>query len=126
MTTISHPSETVLNPPPQREGDALSEAFQRVMRHQIERADQSGSSPASLAQLGALIGESEPMQALYRLARQVADAKAVVLITGESGTGKSAVARAIHDAGSRRERSFVSVHAAALVDSLLESELFGH
>jgi two-component system response regulator HydG len=119
MTTNSDISRT-------SDSDSLTEAFQRVMRRQIERSEQDGSEPASLAQLGALIGESEPMQALYRLARQVADAKAVVLITGESGTGKSAVARAIHDAGPRSERPFVSVHAAALVDSLLESELFGH
>lgn len=73
-----------------------------------------------------LVGESEPMQRIYRLAAQVAPSKAVVLITGESGTGKGALARAIHVASTRADKPFVPVHAAALVDSLLESELFGH
>lgn len=77
-------------------------------------------------ELGNLIGKSEPMKRIYRLARQVADAKAVVLITGESGTGKGALARAIHDNSPRADMPFVAVHSAALVDSLLESELFGH
>jgi two-component system, NtrC family, response regulator HydG len=76
--------------------------------------------------LDGMIGKSAPMQRIYRLARRVAKAKAAVLITGESGTGKGALARAIHLASPRAELPFVPVHAAALVDTLLESELFGH
>lgn len=81
--------------------------------------------PDPARELGGLIGRSEPMKRAYRLARQVADSKAVVLITGESGTGKGTLARAIHDEGPRAHMPFVAVHSAALVDSLLESELFG-
>ena len=89
-------------------------------------ADQQQSLEDPTRELSGMIGKSEPMRRVYRLARQVADAKAVVLITGESGTGKGALARAVHEHSPRRHMPFVAVHSAALVDSLLESELFGH
>ncbi|WP_437740385.1 sigma-54 dependent transcriptional regulator [Sorangium sp. So ce302] len=73
-----------------------------------------------------LIGTSPAMQKVYRMARQVAGARATVLITGESGTGKGELARAIHAKGSRAKGPFVTLHCAALAESLLESELFGH
>jgi two-component system, NtrC family, response regulator HydG len=76
--------------------------------------------------LGNLLGASAAMQRVYRMARQVAGARATVLITGESGTGKGEIARAIHDNGPRSDKPFVSLHCAALAESLLESELFGH
>jgi two-component system response regulator HydG len=63
---------------------------------------------------------------VYRTARQVAGARATVLITGESGTGKGELARAIHAVGPRAKKPFVSLHCAALAETLLESELFGH
>jgi two-component system response regulator HydG len=66
------------------------------------------------------------MQKVYRLARQVAASRATVLITGESGTGKGELARAIHGLSPRKAKPFVPVHCAALAESLLESELFGH
>jgi two-component system, NtrC family, response regulator HydG len=66
------------------------------------------------------------MQKVYRVARQVAGARATMLITGESGTGKGELARAIHAKGPRAGASFVALHCAALAESLLESELFGH
>jgi two-component system response regulator HydG len=66
------------------------------------------------------------MQRIYRMARQVAPSRATVLITGESGTGKGEVARVIHGLSARKDAPFVSVHCAALAESLLESELFGH
>src|SRR5262249_9225112 len=66
------------------------------------------------------------MQKVYRIARQVAAAKATVLITGESGTGKGELARAIHRKGPRASGPFVTLHCSALAESLLESELFGH
>ncbi|MFI5302969.1 MAG: sigma-54 interaction domain-containing protein, partial [Polyangiales bacterium] len=62
----------------------------------------------------------------YRMARKVAEAKATVLVTGESGTGKGELARAIHSRSPRSKMPFVSVHCSALAESLLESELFGH
>ncbi|XXY52563.1 sigma-54 dependent transcriptional regulator [Sorangium sp. So ce269] len=73
-----------------------------------------------------LIGASPAMQKIYRMARQVAGARATVLITGESGTGKGELARAIHAKGPRARAPFVTLHCAALAESLLESELFGH
>ena len=76
--------------------------------------------------LGGLIGASPAMQKVYRTAKQVAGARATVLITGESGTGKGELARAIHQKGPRAKAPFVALHCAALAESLLESELFGH
>jgi two-component system, NtrC family, response regulator HydG len=73
-----------------------------------------------------LLGTSPAMQKVYRMARQVAPSRATVLITGESGTGKGELARAIHALGPRADKPFVAVHCAALAESLLESELFGH
>ena len=73
-----------------------------------------------------LLGTSPVMQAVYRLAKQVASSRATVLITGESGTGKGEFARAIHTLGPRASKPFVTVHCASLAETLLESELFGH
>jgi two-component system response regulator HydG len=76
--------------------------------------------------IAGLLGASPAMQAVYRLAKQVAPSRATVLITGESGTGKGELARAIHSLGPRAQKPFVAVHCAALAETLLESELFGH
>jgi two-component system, NtrC family, response regulator HydG len=73
-----------------------------------------------------LLGASPAMQRVYQMVRQVSGARATVLITGESGTGKGEVARALHSLGPRKSGPFVSLHCAALAESLLESELFGH
>ncbi len=76
--------------------------------------------------LKGLLGSSPAMQKVYRLAKQVASSRATVLITGESGTGKGELARAIHTLSPRADKPFVSVHCASLAETLLESELFGH
>lgn len=73
-----------------------------------------------------LIGASPALQKVYRVARQVAGARATVLITGESGTGKGELAKAIHKKSPRQAGPFITLHCAALAESLLESELFGH
>jgi two-component system response regulator HydG len=73
-----------------------------------------------------LVGGSPAMQVAYGLARRVAAARTTVLITGESGTGKGELARAIHAMSPRAHAPFVALHCAALAESLLESELFGH
>lgn len=73
-----------------------------------------------------IIGQSEVMRNIYELVRRTAPTDSTVLITGESGTGKELIARAIHDYSLRTERPFVTVDCSALVETLLESELFGH
>ena len=73
-----------------------------------------------------MVGQSAEMRKLATLVGQVARTTATVLITGESGTGKELLARAIHRQGPRRERPFVAVNPAAIADTLMESELFGH
>jgi two-component system response regulator HydG len=88
------------------------------LRRQLRERDGEG--------VEGLIGASPAMQKVYRLARQVAAARATVLVTGESGTGKGELARAIHKKSPRAEAPFITLHCAALAESLLESELFGH
>src|SRR5450631_3284880 len=76
--------------------------------------------------LGTLVGASAPMQAIFRLIEQVAPSTASVLITGASGTGKELVARTIHDLSPRRNKAFVPINCAAIPETLMESEIFGH
>jgi len=73
-----------------------------------------------------IIGQSEAMRNIYELVRRTAPTDSTVLITGESGTGKELIARAIHNYSLRHDKEFVTVDCSALVETLLESELFGH
>ena len=110
--------------------DALTVAIERALerrdlrveaenlRRQIRERDGEG--------LQGLVGSSPAMQKVYRTARQVSASRATVLITGESGTGKGELARAVHMLSPRAKQPFVTLHCAALAESLLESELFGH
>jgi transcriptional regulator with GAF, ATPase, and Fis domain len=85
----------------------------------IERLDQAGLPSG-------MVGASPALQKLMRLVGRVAASDASVLLLGESGTGKELAARAIHRASSRAARPFVAINCAALTETLLESELFGH
>jgi len=76
--------------------------------------------------LGALVGRSAAMSDVFELVRRVADATLPVMIVGETGVGKTLIARALHAESARAEAPFVSVNCAALPEPLLESELFGH
>ncbi len=110
--------------------DVLSVAIERALEQRAIRLesenlkrqirDKSGDG------LQGLLGASPVMQKVYRIARQVAGSKATVLITGESGTGKGELAKAIHALSARAKEPFVSLHCAAIPETLLEAELFGH
>jgi len=75
---------------------------------------------------GNIVGNCSSMKSVYAMIAQVAESSATVLIRGESGTGKELVARAIHHASPRKAKPFVAVNCAALPETLIESELFGH
>jgi DNA-binding NtrC family response regulator len=76
--------------------------------------------------LGSLVGSSKKMQETYRLIEMVAPSTASVLITGASGTGKELVARTVHELSPRRHKPFVPINCAAIPETLIESEIFGH
>ncbi len=105
-------------------------AVERALQHRDLQAEAENLRNQLIGQnhdgLTGLLGTSLPMQRIYGMARQVAPARATVLITGESGTGKGQVARVIHGLSPRQAGPFVAVHCAALAETLLESELFGH
>jgi DNA-binding NtrC family response regulator len=76
--------------------------------------------------LGSLVGSSKKMQEIFRLTEMVAPSTASVLITGASGTGKELVARTVHELSPRRNKPFIPINCAAIPETLIESEIFGH
>jgi len=90
-------------------------------RQQVQAGENKGHPLRS-----SIVGKSPPMQELLEMISYVATTEATVLITGESGTGKELVAAALHENSDRHDGPFVKVNCAALADTLLESELFGH
>lgn len=95
----------------------------RQLKRQIHLLEQQAKTESHF---GEMLGESRPMQHLYDQLNRVSKSDASVLITGESGTGKELVARSIHKLSNRASHPFVAVNCAALSETLLESELFGH
>ena len=108
--------------------DDLRFTLERALEHMaLARENRSLRKQLSAdALLGSIIGASKAMRDLLETAVTVAATEATVLITGESGTGKELIARVIHANSARREGPLVTVNCAALTDTLLESELFGH
>ncbi|TBR36098.1 MULTISPECIES: nitrogen regulation protein NR(I) [Dyella] len=110
--------------------DYLAKPFdldQAVAAVQRALADVPADLPAvARVQANALLGESPAMREVFRLIGRVAASDLNVLITGETGTGKELVARALHDESARRDKPFVALNTAAIPSELLESELFGH
>jgi two-component system, NtrC family, response regulator PilR len=100
-----------------------SAADRRQLARQVDLLQRQNQPAASL---DALVGESRAMAKVKDLIQRAAAAPGTVLITGETGTGKELAARAIHAGSSRAQRAFVAVNCAALTESLLEAELFGH
>jgi DNA-binding NtrC family response regulator len=98
-------------------------AAQGRLAQQAERLERELSFRGVLEDL---VGPSEAMQQVFSLIRQVASSRAAVFITGESGTGKELAARAIHNLSRRKSGPFVAINCAALPETLIESELFGH
>ncbi len=94
-----------------------------VLRGEVERLRREVSRHESLP---GMVGESAPVREVFRTVLEVAPISSNVLVSGESGTGKELVARAIHQASAWRSGPFVAVNCAALPDTLLESQLFGH
>ena len=100
-----------------------SASERRQLARQVELLQRQVEPPGSLS---ALIGSSPPMERAKDLIVRAAAVAGTVLITGETGTGKELVARAIHAGSSRSARPFVALNCAAVTESLLENELFGH
>ena len=88
----------------------------RALQEELERRSQFSN----------IIGRSAEMRQVFELVRQVAPARTSVLITGESGVGKEMIAESLHYNSPRRDKPFIKLHCAALTETLLESELFGH
>jgi DNA-binding NtrC family response regulator len=107
-------------------------ALKMILERAVEKrrlANHAGRLERELAArgvVGELVGESRVMQEVFHLLQQAAPTKATILITGESGTGKELAARAIHELSPRRSGPFFAVNCAAMPESLMESELFGH
>jgi len=110
------------------DNDELRLVLKRALDHRDLRSENKSlrRELGSRFAPGNIIGESEPMQRVLEMIDRVGPTKATVLISGESGVGKELVARAIHQRSTRSSQPFVALNCAALTETLLESELFGH
>jgi DNA-binding NtrC family response regulator len=107
--------------------DDLEAVVQKALDHLGQRARKEPGEPeAGREGIEFIIGDSPAMKKVFAKIRRAAPSDSTVLLTGESGTGKELAARAIHLLSSRRDKEFVPVDCSALVETLLESELFGH
>ena len=113
--------------------DFISKPFEiGAVKATVERALRNGptrparEAQAKLAADSGLLGRTASMLEVYKLIARAADSDAAVLITGDSGTGKELAAKAIHGHGRRGREPFVAINCGAIIETLLESELFGH
>ena len=109
------------------EHEEILSTLARVLADNTKARNLSRRKPRpSEEPVGGMVGSCPQMLELFRRIRKVAQTNSSVLIQGESGTGKELVARALHEASSRRESALISVNCAAIPENLIESELFGH
>jgi len=108
--------------------DALALALERAVQHRSLRAEvrRLRQMVVDTQRFQEVLGESAAMRRVHELLSRIVDSDSSVLITGESGTGKEVIAKALHQRGSRSQRPFVAINCAAMPETLLESELFGH
>ena len=105
----------------------LAETLERAARESaVERASRQAADAARTEWKAALVGRSRAMYSVLKVVELVGNRRCTVLVTGETGTGKEMVARAIHHSGLRASKPWVAVNCSALPDTLLEAELFGH
>ncbi|MGF1757377.1 sigma-54 dependent transcriptional regulator [Photobacterium sagamiensis] len=107
------------------EADRLRITVNNVLKEGCQTQEASQSKQGG-AQYQGFIGNSIPMQAVYRVIESAAASKATVFVTGESGTGKEVCAEAVHAASPRNDKPFIALNCAAIPKELIESELFGH
>ncbi len=105
--------------------DELDGAVNRILAN-ANTCEKKVQMPSGKDEPPAMVGRSRKMKEIFKTIGLVADSPVTILLTGESGTGKELVARAIHRSSSRANGPFVAVNCAALVETLLESDLFGH
>jgi DNA-binding NtrC family response regulator len=96
-----------------------TKALEQEVKYRREEMDKSFD-------FGNIIGKSKLMKEVFKVVKQIADSKSTALIMGESGTGKELISRAIHYNSNRKNYPFVTINCAAIPDTLIESELFGH
>lgn len=106
--------------------DTLQLTLARALEHTSLKSENQDLKQRLRFEQQNFIGRSEPMRKLLEMIAMIAPSEATVLISGESGTGKELIARAVHANSLRKDRPLVSINCAALSESLLESELFGH
>jgi DNA-binding NtrC family response regulator len=108
--------------------DELMHVLQKALEQRQLRSENAylRSQLEERYQFGGILGRSRPMQALFQLLETVARSSSTILVSGETGTGKEVVARAIHHNSPRRAHRFVALNCSAIPETLLEAELFGH